>query len=71
MKLKSDITKLKAVILRETGEDEKVIEKIISSGNDQGWKGRAQQIVLLKSKVKDLTKQIEHQKSKHFLKTNK
>jgi hypothetical protein len=66
MKLKTEIGKIKTVLIRETGEDEKTVDKIIN-GNDQTWKGRAQQIILLKSKVKELSKQLENQKGLVFV----
>lgn len=60
LKSKQEFARIKAAFQKEVGEDVN-IETIL---NKDTWKGRAQQIILLKSKVKDLQKQMEMDKPK-------
>ncbi|KAL9658594.1 hypothetical protein ABK040_006131 [Willaertia magna] len=55
-KYKSENLKLRTVIQKEVGEDV-VIDNLLNS--TEGFRGRAQQIYLLKNKVKDLMKKLE------------
>jgi hypothetical protein len=61
-----EFARLKRVLLNELG-DPAAVEKILkdgeaaagAQGGDGGWRGRAQQIALLKKKVTDLTKELD------------
>jgi len=59
-KLKLDITRVKATLQREIGDDVD-IETVLGK---ETWKGRAQQILLLKAKQKELQKQLDIEKAK-------
>ena len=52
VQLKNDLEKAVRVIKKEVGEFES-LDKLVST--DNGWKGRAQEIELLKAKLKDYT----------------
>lgn len=53
-KLKNEMSKWKTILQRELGEENISLEKLESQINTEGWKGRAQRIVLLQNKLKDL-----------------
>lgn len=53
-KVKNDLKKAKTVIKKEVGEFDN-LENLLKN---EGWKGRAQQIELLKSRVNDLKRQL-------------
>eukprot|EP00899_Mesostigma_viride_P011534 jgi/Mesvir1/20381/Mv12288-RA.1 len=54
--LKQENAKLMRALLREVGEDA-VLSKILADDGD--WRGRAQQISLLKDKIKELQRQLK------------
>lgn len=60
IKTKQELVRIKTAFQKEIGEDVN-IESVL---NKDTWKGRAQQIVLLKSKVKELQRQLEMDKPK-------
>ena len=54
---KNNIAKLRRILQSELGADEEQLETVLrttAEGGTGGWKGRAQQISLLKGKIKDL-----------------
>lgn len=59
-KVKMEIARLKIALQKEVGDDvdmDTIMDK-------ETWKGRAQQILLLKAKIKDLQRQIDIEKAK-------
>jgi len=59
--LKSQTLKAKKLLIEEIG-DEKIVEELMDTKGDKGppkWRGRAQQILMLQSKVRDLKKKLE------------
>ncbi|WZN60195.1 coiled-coil domain-containing protein [Chloropicon roscoffensis] len=55
--LKTERDRLLRVLQKEVGEDAS-LGKILEDGSD--WRGRAQQIILLKNKVRELKKELGH-----------
>ena len=60
--LQDTIKKMKRMVAKEVGDDT-IIDKALSNV-DTGWRGRAQQIVMLKSKVKTLENELKSVKER-------
>ena len=60
--LQDNMKKMKRMVAKEVGDDT-IIDKTLSNV-DSGWRGRAQQIVMLKSKVKTLENELKNVRDK-------
>ncbi len=58
-KLKNENLKLKSILQKEIGDDTLLEEIISCGGTKEGYRGRAQQILVLKSTIKELRRQFD------------